>query len=508
MQVRTFDGGISKRVDPSLILSNEAVELLNVDNSELTLKSSKNYTETGTLVSGYFYLFRGTYLSSSTERSYVEYQNKLYYTEAGKEARKFDGNRDSKLGIEPPSSSVEITQSDAIDGAHVSADATVLQYTYTYYNSSDDIESAPAPLSDEFSVDADQRITLSGIEVTADIQVDIIRIYRIGGDITVTTLVEEIPNNTASYIDTKSDLELEGRLLESQAHFPAPDGAQFLVEAYGILFCAVDERLHFSDIGQPDVWPPLNFIDFSLDITMILPVQGGLLVCSRHRSHLLTGTTSDTFRKLDLTSEHGSISHLSAQILKTRPVWLAETGICTFDGSYITLLSQDKLGLCPLDIVNSMVHNEVYYLCLTNGNLFAVDNRFGSYTFAEYQYDKRLDNILSIDGSRYGRINDKLVTLFDGDDLEFTYLSPKFTESFHSVIKTYNNVYIRCDGDFTIKMFIDDELVLTKSITGNTIFDIQPPAGKQRGSAVQFEITGTGTIFEYEFKVNGRQNGR
>ena len=71
-----------------------------------------------------------------------------------------------------------------------------------------------------------------------------------------------------------------------------------------------------------------------------------------------------------------------------------------------------------------------------------------------------------------------------------------------------SNIYIRSNGTFIVKVYIDSILISTFNITGNQVHELTPPQEKQRGSDLQFAITGTGVIYEIEYKVVGRQNGR
>ena len=507
MKLNAFDGGLSQRVDPSLILPNEGVEYCNIDNTSLMLKSTKDTKDQNQIVGGYFYKFKDQWFSSTAERDYIEYGDFLYYTEVNKKPLKNDGNRETCLGIEAPVDKVTTVQADPTASEKISDSASTLQYSYTYYNSQDGVESAPSPISDELSLAADKVVDVSGIVASTDVQVDKIRIYRIGDGITTMTLIEEIDNTSAVYRDDTLTLDLEGTLLDTYNNQPPLTGLRFLTEAYGIMFAAKGDKLYYSQLGEPDYWPATNFIDFYRDITGILAVPNGILVQQKTRTDILVGSTSAEFRLLPVSKEQGNLSHKSNQLVKNTPVWVSNDGICNYNGSTVQVMSKDKLGKVSLDVVNSAVHDENYYLCLTDGTLLVMDARFGL-VFKEYKFTQNIDNILVEDDILYGRQGDNLVTLFEGDDINLKYLSPVLTEGEHAQTKGYNHVYIRSNGEFDIKILIDGETVHTKTIKGNKIHDISPPAQRQRGSGIQFDIEGTGVIYEIEYKVLGRQNGR
>jgi hypothetical protein len=105
MKINTFDGGLATRIDPSLIKLNEGVVFNNIDNAALTLKSSTGLTITVTDISKYFYLFNGTWISSTVDRDYLEYKEKLYFTEVGSTAKKYNGTF-KDIGLEAPTNTI------------------------------------------------------------------------------------------------------------------------------------------------------------------------------------------------------------------------------------------------------------------------------------------------------------------------------------------------------------------------------------------------------------------
>lgn len=507
MKINTFDGGLSIRVSDTLILPNESVVHSNIDSTNLLLKSCKDYLNQSTIVGGFFYNYNGVWLSSASERSYVEYKKFLYWTEVGKVPYKFDGFRESFLGITAPLAKLTTVQANPTGSEKISSSSSTLQYVYTYYNNQDGIESAPSPISDELSLAANKVVDITGVVASTDLQVDKIRLYRIGDGITTMTLVKEFDNVAATLRDDVLTLDLIGTILDTYNNQTPDNTFRNLIEAYGIMFASSGSKLRFSEIGKPDYWPAANEINFSSDIKGILLVPNGILVQQLNKTDLLVGTDSSSFRVLPVSTEQGSVSHVSGKLVTNIPVWVSLDGICTYNSGVIQVLSKDKLGKTTLDVVNTVVHDEQYVICLSDGSLLVLDARFGI-SFKKYNFSGSINNITVYNDELYARIGENLHKLFVGDEISFTYKSPRFTEGEHSVIKLYNNVYVRSNGSFTVKIYIDEELVLTKSITGNKIHDIKVPQEKQRGSDIQFEITGIGTVYEYEYKVVGRDNGR
>lgn len=388
-----------------------------------------------------------------------------------------------------------------------SADSTI-QYVYTYYNSTDDVESVPSPVSDEFDIKAVRSATLTAFEPSTDAQVDKIRLYRIGDNATSFTLVTEFDNTTTTYVDSVPSTELTD-ILESSDYYAAQTGLKYLTEAYGILFGAIDNKLYFSVQRKPNAWPESYYIVFKKNITGILPSSDGILVFMQNATDLLIGTGVASFARRSLSLEQGCTNHFTARYVQNMPVWQSEEGICAYASGSVKVISKDKLGTQNFSIVNTAVLDETYFACLEGGSILAVSTKLDTLVFKNFSFSKLISNIYTTDGALYGIVdNDRLVKLLVGPAIAFSYKSPVFIDDSYTNIKTYNNIYVRADGDFEFSIFIDEVLVKTYTLTGNTTHDISVPQASQKGYGIQFEINGIGKIYEIEYKVMERQNGR
>lgn len=524
MQIKQFNGGISKRIDASLIEINEAVNYVNIDNTDLTLRGLKGTTALTIEARDYFYNFKNVWLSSYMPRDYVEYDNKLYYTEQNNIPQKsVDGTNIFNLGIaQPTESDAAITVGgieyrtivaeavDPITGEDpLSASVLTLQYCYTYYNSADGTESAPSPLSNEVTVAAGKVVKLINIIRSTDPQVTDIRLYKVGTNITSFALFKTIPNNLTEARDAVKSTEVT-TLLETFNYNQPLAGLRFLVQAYGILFAALGTKLYFTVIGKPNAWPTANFLLFESDITGILPTQDGIFVFTKSKAKLLVGTKITDFAIRPISDEQGCNSHKSCRMVRNTPVWSSLDGICQWSSGSIDVISKDKLGKVTLDIKNTCLFDETYYVLQTNGNLLAMDTRFGGIVFKDIDLEKSIVDIGAFNSVLYGIVEERVHKLFDGDLVPFRYLSPKYTEGFMTVSKGYNNVYIKAKGQLTISIVIDDEVVITKeyNLPVAKLIDLKVPEDKQFGTYIQFDIRGTGQVWEIEYKTIGRSNGR
>jgi len=171
-------------------------------------------------------------------------------------------------------------------------------------------------------------------------------------------------------------------------------------------------------------------------------------------------------------------------------------------GNAVKNITKDKLGEITLTPVDSEVANEVYYCHNADGSTLAADFRFG--TIFKY-FDLGVSTIAYANGDLYGWFNSAMYKLFESaDSLSLSYLSPRFIEGSVTEEKKYKKLHIYSKGDIILNIIINDVIVCTKELTGEDDFQVQVPQNKQRGNFVQFEITGTGEVYEYEY-VAGRE---
>lgn len=396
----------------------------------------------------------------------------------------------------------DISANDAFDETEVAPISGTIQYLYTYYNSADGTESAPSPASAEQEILSS--VSLTNIQVSSDPQVDQKRIYRIGGNITTFTLVDTITNATTIYLDEKKDTEVEGSILTASTNTEAPTGLAFLKEAYAMLFGAEGTKLRFTPIGEPDYWPETFFLQFSTPLTGIAPVTNGVLIFTQFKTHLITGTGPTSLSQYLLDGNQGCVDASSIQIVKGSAIWASTDGICTSNGSSVSVITKNKLGKIALSPVDSTVHDQVYYLLETSGSILAVDYR---YTQVIKRLSLDIESLAVGQDILYGVKNGVLQSLFSSSSVEsFKYTSPTLVEGRKSERKQYKKVYIYSKGDIIFNILINGVIVATKELTDEDSHQIQVPQDKQRGNDIQFQISGTGEVHEIEYEASRRVN--
>ena len=495
MELQTFNGGLNTRLAPHLIAANEALEYSNIDNTSGTLKSVYQESNIEIMLKRYAYYFeaKSKWISSSTKHYYLEYQQNLYYTELNSVPKYTDGIREYLLGILAPTKKPV--------GTAISEGILTGTYTYvmTFYNSTKGIESQPTPVSNEIVV-AEQSILLNALEVSTDSQVDKRKIYRVGGTLTSFSLVAIISNSSSSFTDDVSDVDILGDDMVATDYRQAPSDLKYLVEAYGIMFGALDDKLYFSVAGSFTYWPATYFIDFPVTITGIAVISTGVLVFTTYKTYIVTGTSRVTFSKRLFSADQGCVTFDSVQNVKGTLVWVSTDGICAVSGALVVVISKNKIGTVNFVIKDSAFHNEVYYAVKADNSIISYDFRFNTVI---KELNLSVTALVVGQDILYGYFNNKAYQeLFTGSTQKvLTYKSPKLVDGSTIQRKIYKSVFIANIGEFELYIFITDELVLTKVIKGTDIIEIKIPESKKDGYSIQFKLVGVGEILALNYTV-------
>ena len=372
-----------------------------------------------------------------------------------------------------------------------------LQYQYTYYNSTDGTESGPSLFSEEVTRDNFFRSEVP-VVASVDTQVDKIRLYRVGGNVTTSSLVAEVPNTTDTVKDNIRDTDLTGQLLISSIALNPPIGLAFLTKAYAMLFGAEGSKLRFTPIGEPDSWPELYFLEFDLDITGIAAVSNGVLVFTKYETHLVTGTGPNALSKQRLSADQGCLAFESIQVMGGAALWISTDGICTSGGGPVQVVSKQTLGKFSVNATASAIFDESYYVLDSGGTVTQFDFAYGKI------YKTQTPGVTSLaiaNDVLYGVKEGELQEFYAGAEATMKYKSPRFIEGSVTEQKWYKKFTIYHEGDIIIKVYIDNALVATRTLTGIDSTEIQVPSKEQRGHFVQFELEGTGTVHEIEYVV-------
>lgn len=498
MQINDFTGGLNLRLAPHLIGQNEGSVYKNINTIKGALAPLNLDTNLDIAMYKYIYNFKDIWISSDSYKDYVEFQEKLYYSDGISIPQKSsNGITYQNLGIKKPSTKPTIS----FNTGTVPFTGTY-QYCYTYYNNIDGTESQPSAFSLELSgTGASINVT---IIASTDTQVDKIKIYRLGNNISLMSLVAIVSNVSQTYIDTLADTAIDGSVLDSYTNGQAPVGLNYLTEANAMLFGSVKDKLWFSDVAYVNYWSEFNYIDFDSEITGIGNTQNGLLVFTKYKTYIVTGNSPSTLSKYLLDGNQGCISHRSIAFAKNTLVWASSDGICASSGGVIEVISRVKLDKISItNVKDSIVLDDVYYLSYDTTTLM-VDFRFG---LVFSNLDISPDSFFLYNDIAYYS-NTTLHSMFTSTlprNIEFT--SGLYSDGSITNLKNYKTIYINSTGDLTLSTYIDNVLVGTQQLL-NGVDEIKLPQQARLGYSIRFSITGTGIVNEIEYKAEGRQNGR
>lgn len=499
MKVQDFSGGLAKRLRPQFLNINQAVEYRNIDSAVNSLAPVKAPIKTDLVLDQYMFYYNedNDWRSFTTPTACLEYQGVLY-TVDGANPRRITPTTDTKLGIDVPLSTfvgAVVPGTGGLNGTY--------QYFLTYYNSTAGIESGPSTNGVEYVVTSPGHIDLTGLAVSADPQVDKKRLYRIGGSLTTAALVVELSNATTSYSDSLADNAIIGDLLVSTLYLPAPTTLTHIAEYNAMLFGADGFYLRFTPVGVPFAWPIFNSIRYANRVVGSCPTPNGLLVFTTKQVFLVSGNRPDQLMNRLVDSNNGCVSWESIQEFGKAAIWVSKQGICASTGGEIMVVTLDALGEVQFAPISSAVIGKVYYMLDSTGITYAVDTRFGTII---KDFDFPCSTLAVKDTSLFGWSADGIVQLLADPAVNatFKYTSPRFVEGASTQLKSYKKIYIYSEGDIIIRCLIDNKLVATKTLTGNDTHTVSIPEKHQRGHFIQFEIEGTGEVFEIEYEVGMR----
>lgn len=369
------------------------------------------------------------------------------------------------------------------------------QYALTYYSAIDGSESQPY-LSEEAIIEG-SAAQLVNIDISNDGQVTEKRLYRIGGNLTDFGLVAKLDPGVTEYLDNTPDSKIEGSILTSYDNAPPKQTLKYLVEAYGMLFGAVQDRLYFTPIGKPNAWPEAFYLDFPTPITGIGEVPIGLIICTRTKTYLVTGTGPNSLAQQLLDGSEGCINHYTMCNLEGAATWVSSNGICVSNGGGIVNATKTKMDRLVLDPVNAVVFDKSYYVQLTDGSIFTMDADAQTLKY----FELGTDSLFVGNNKLLGHNNSALHELFAGSAyIDMHFKSAEFAVGGLTQQKLYKNVYANLDGKVEIKAYLNGELVQTLDYDATDIVQFKFPQYESKGYKLQFEVTGPGRLLELSWE--------
>lgn len=378
-----------------------------------------------------------------------------------------------------------------------------IHYLYTYYNSKTDVESPPSPEAEVVKLPNRSVFQVSWDIPTAP-TMDKVRVYRYGDGLTIPSLVGTFDANTGTATDNLSE-PIDGRLLQTMNYIPAPEGIKGIRSIYAMLWGFKGRRLYFTPVGKPFYWSEFNSFEMDEEITGFGPTSNGILVFSKTSTFLVTGKNPQSFAKFLLSNTIGCLFDYSVQSYNNFLVWLGEDGVYTSNGGIIQDLTLPKIVGFSMPYPNASIVWRSFYLLSDANSTLAIDlqtNRI-FYTSDKVRYfSVRGQDLHHVDAD--GRLFE---TFGSSTPRELLFKSAMYAEGSLTNQKLYDVIYFHSTGDLQVKVFLDNQLAGEADLVQG-VTEVKLNANTLRGYALSFEITGTGTLNEIEYKAEGRRNGR
>jgi hypothetical protein len=398
------------------------------------------------------------------------------------------------------------------DQIQVSTLSGTYSYVYTYCDAGGTNESAPSEATEAITVDVGH-IFLSDLDIGGNPDTKpYIRLYRIGGANKEYRLVEELASSTATYLDTKADVELTD-VLSTYGTVDAPPSGKYLVEHNGRLWCAAHldndyTRLYYSDAGAPQTWAADQYIQLPDVIYGLGSTANGLVVGLEDKTYVVLGYDSASFTLRLIDGAQGCVGHSSIQPIDNNIIYVSKYGICICDGTKVSVVSGDSLGKFVYTPTFSATINKQYYVSYDKEVLVY------DYSIVPKLYtlhNPAIKGLLGIGSELNYSDGVFLYTMHSGgetSDNTMLYLSPHLTEGRLNNLKEYDKVRITYEGTFTLSIIIDDNIILTKDLSSFTRETevIVLPNNNIKGYYLQFRVEGVFTLYAIEYSVQGRDN--
>lgn len=181
-------------------------------------------------------------------------------------------------------------------------------------------------------------------------------------------------------------------------HTPAPDLSFGVVwkNRWWARSASVTNRLFFTQLFQPQSWPPLFYLNMPFErgdaIQALIPLGDTLLVFGTTRLYAIIGQTSLDFEvRPALGAEEGAFGPRAVAVVENGAVHIGANGVYIYDGASDRLLSFD-IDPAWRDLVNNGDENDLRKIAAVYHQIhkelrLAVPRRYPSGTWGEWVLD-------------------------------------------------------------------------------------------------------------------------
>lgn len=266
-------------------------------------------------------------------------------------------------------------------------------YCATYFDSYNQAESSPSPISTCSGVFTNKSVNLA-LTASTNPRVTNIRVYRTpDGGAQDPALMQEIsgspfPNATATVTDTTPDISLSIRTAPEFFRNDPPTPSKGFVAYSGRIWGFANNTTYYSGFeeianGVPEECFPGglsgNFYPFANEVFAHASLIDGVAVMTATQILKIEGDSLDTFRRYTLLEKRGTLSRTSVTSLGSSVAWLDTSGTVWLSdlGEIGIPIRPDTARInpatCWISIHISGIYHWVLVLDGTNGIIYAYD---------------------------------------------------------------------------------------------------------------------------------------
>jgi len=369
------------------------------------------------------------------------------------------------------------------------------------------------------TVSGHDTIILTKFPTPSESAVTKIEIYRtlVGGDIFY--LNTTIDKEAASYTDAVPDgqLALREQLPLLQGFPPIYQGTtrvggKYLTEVNERFWLAVDNRLYHSLQSDPHSWNPLHSVEFDSTITGLARSGSSILVfLGAGNPWVVSGNVeSATISKVQLPSTQGCPNWKTIAYAGNAPLWQSPEGIC---GRFQRPLGQDpEIRVITKDKYNfprigdfALAKDDQYNLFFDDKTV-TLDIGRNNITTRSLTGDYGFYNTL--DGILYLVENGLFYDANAGDEVTFTYKSPKLFGTDIHALKQFRVLNVQSEGDITYSILVDDKETIPLTVFEHTSINKRIPLTNMDGYWVELIIKSSKRLYNYsiDYEVDREDN--
>lgn len=447
----------------------------------------------------------------------------------------WDGSNLRGMGIDAPTAAPTGNATSGLTGTD-SRD-----YYYTYYNSTDDIESNPSP---KLTI-SDCKLGLAGgsadIDVTAssDSQVDKIRIYRTGWGIVAPRLAKEVANTSGTYVDTSTEATV---VTDQELEFDhdKPPTLNYAMVMNNRMFAwgdpSADDIVYISNEYNAEYMPILPFFDQQIiksggpieiapgsgsEIINVVP-WGGAAIAFKGDNAYRIQETEIGFYGYQSMSIPGAVGPDAMSMIPEGLIYLTDTGFVLLNSSEQIEHIGDAVfnystNITDYDSVAAVTYKGMYIVSFINGHTWKSltyrygigwygtnDTMIGSCYFvyrSNILYAGRVDGfggILELQIDKLGNVLGRNV--HSGVDVKYKDKAREYFPSFYSRMRECRIAgetigRIEDQSDFTLNVYDENDTLLSSTDftipkSGSTVVGVDNQANARY---LAFEIEGRAT---------------